>query len=188
MNHPRTTMAAPKQTVPSKVTIHTDGGCEGNPGPGGWAAVLRRGSRVREVRGSDPATTNNRMELQAAIGALSALKRPCQVDLFTDSAYLRNGITKWIKGWKAKGWRTVDKQPVKNEDLWRRLDDLASRHQIEWHWLKGHAGHADNERCDQLAGAEIAKVRRTHSPERLRELRQKFEAAQNPPTRQGSLL
>jgi len=170
------------------VTIHTDGGCAGNPGPGGWAAVLRFGSHVREISGGEPATTNNRMELQAAISALSALTRVCEVRLFTDSAYVRNGITKWIQGWKAKGWRTTERQPVKNEDLWRQLDELAARHRIEWHWLKGHAGHTDNERCDELAGVEMAKLRRSHTPQQLTAMCDQFEAARTPASRQASLL
>lgn len=181
-------MSAAQKAKPGTVTVHTDGGCEGNPGPGGWAAVLRYESRVRELSGGKAATTNNRMELQAAISALAALKRACDVRLFTDSAYLRNGITKWIKGWKIKGWRTVDKQPVKNKDLWRQLDELAAQHRIEWHWLKGHAGHADNERCDELAGAEIAKLRKAHSREQLRALREQFQAGQDQEVQQVNLL
>ena len=177
-----------ERNISGEVTIHTDGGCEGNPGPGGWAAVLRYGSVVREVSGGEPATTNNRMELQAAISALDALKRPCAVDLFTDSAYLRNGITRWIKGWKAKGWRTANRQPVKNEDLWRQLDELAAHHHIEWHWLKGHAGHADNERCDELAGVEMAKLRKTHTREQLATLRKQFQAAREPGHHQSNLI
>ena len=143
-----------------KITIHTDGGCEGNPGPGGWAAVLEYGGRTKEVSGGEAATTNNRMELRASIAALEALTEPCEVDLFTDSTYLRDGITKWIKAWKARGWMTTTKQPVKNEDLWRRLDTLAAGHRIEWHWVKGHAGHAENERADALARAGIDIARK----------------------------
>jgi len=187
-NHPGVTMPASKQGQPGTVTIHTDGGCEGNPGPGGWAAVLRCGPHVREISGGAPATTNNRMELQAAISALAALNRSCDVELFTDSAYVRNGITKWIKGWKAKSWRTTNRQPVKNEDLWRQLDEFATRHRIEWHWLKGHAGHADNERCDELAGVEIAKLRKTHTRGQLTALREQFEAAREPDSRQAHLI
>jgi len=151
-----------------RVTIHTDGGCEGNPGPGGWAAVLESGGHKKELSGGEAATTNNRMELQAAIGALSALKQPCEVDFYTDSTYVRDGITKWIASWKARGWRTVAKQPVKNEDLWRALDAAAQRHRIAWHWLKGHAGHAGNERCDQLAAAEIARIKKQFTHAQLR--------------------
>ena len=141
------------------VTIHTDGGCHGNPGPGGWAAVLTSGPHRREVAGFEPATTNNRMELQAAIGALGALRETCEVELFTDSAYLRNGITAWIRGWKRNGWQTKSREPVKNADLWRVLDELTTRHRITWKWLKGHAGHPENERCDQLAGEQIARAK-----------------------------
>ena len=170
------------------VVIHTDGGCEGNPGLGGWAAVVRFGEQVREVSGGEPATTNNRMELQAAIGALNALNQPCAVTLHTDSEYLRNGITKWLHGWKRNGWRTADKKPVKNDDLWKQLDEAASRHRIEWRWLKGHAGHADNERCDQLAAAEMAKIRKTHSREQLDALRNQFIASRDPSQDQGNLI
>ena len=162
-----------------KVTIHTDGGCEGNPGPGGRAAVLRYGASVREVSGGVAATTNNRMELEAAIGALEALKEPCEVELFTDSAYLRNGITSWIARWKVNGWRTGDKKAVKNADLWRRLDQAVARHRITWHWLKGHAGHADNERCDVLAAGEMAKIRAKFSGAELAEERRRFAAERN---------
>jgi len=178
----------PERTQSRTVIVHTDGGCEGNPGPGGWAAVLRCGTHVRELSGGDPATTNNRMELQAAIAALTALNRTCDVELFTDSAYLRNGITQWIKGWKAKGWRTKARTPVKNEDLWRQLDEHATRHRIEWHWLKGHAGHVDNERCDELAGAEIAKLRASHSPQRLRELCDRFQTGRGRAINQAGLI
>jgi ribonuclease HI len=163
-----------------KITIHTDGGCDGNPGPGGWAAVLQYEQHRRELAGGEPATTNNRMELQAAISALAALKEPCQVNLFTDSEYLRHGITRWVARWKANGWRTVDRKPVKNEDLWRRLHELASLHQIQWHWLKGHAGHPLNERCDQLAAAEIAKIRKQHTPAQLASRLAEFEQQRSP--------
>lgn len=146
------------------VTIHTDGGCEPNPGPGGWAAVLEMDGYVREVSGGSPATTNNRMEMQAAIEALRALSEPCQVELFTDSQYLRKGVCEWLKGWKARGWKTATKEPVKNQDLWQQLDALVTSHTIHWRWLKGHAGHKFNERCDELAGAEIAKLRRPVHP------------------------
>ncbi|KHL16352.1 UNVERIFIED_CONTAM: ribonuclease H [Mumia flava] len=134
------------------VTIHTDGACLGNPGPGGWGAVLRSGDHVKELHGGDPATTNNRMELMAAIAALEALTRPAEVDLHTDSSYVRNGILSWLAGWKANGWRTSAKKPVKNEDLWRRLDEAAARHEVRWHWVKGHSGDPGNERADELAG------------------------------------
>ena len=162
------------------ITIHTDGGCEGNPGPGGWAAILRHGAHTRELAGGEPATTNNRMELTAAIAALRALKEPCQVDLHTDSEYLREGITSWIGGWKARGWRTTDRKPVKNADLWQQLDEARARHVVKWHWLKGHAGHPENERCDQLAGAEIARLRQRLSPTQLANLLAEFEQTRTP--------
>ena len=135
----------------SHVEIWTDGACSGNPGPGGWGAILKFGDKTRELSGGEPHTTNNRMELSAAISALEALKRPCAIDLHTDSQYLRQGITQWLKGWKRNGWRTADKKPVKNEDLWRRLDEAANLHEIEWRWVKGHAGEEMNERADELA-------------------------------------
>lgn len=137
------------------VEIHTDGACSGNPGPGGWGAVLRWRGEVKELSGFEPATTNNRMELIAAIEALDALKRPMTVRLVTDSNYLRDGITKWLASWKARGWRTADKKPVKNQDLWERLEAALHRHQVAWHWVRGHAGHADNERADELARAAV---------------------------------
>jgi ribonuclease HI len=163
-----------------RVTIHTDGGCEGNPGPGGWAAVLEAGERRKEISGGAVATTNNRMEMQAAIAGLEALKEPCEVDFFTDSQYLREGVTKWLATWKLRGWKTVGKQPVKNEDLWRALDVAVARHRIRWHWLKGHAGHAVNERCDQLAGTEIARIKREYTPTQLREAVEALQAARQP--------
>ncbi|MEL7542209.1 MAG: ribonuclease HI [Pseudomonadota bacterium] len=133
------------------VTIYTDGACSGNPGPGGWGAILISGEHRKEMHGGDAATTNNRMELQAAVSALDALKSASQVDLYTDSNYVRDGITKWIHGWKRNGWKTAAKKPVKNEELWRALDEAARRHTIEWHWVKGHAGNPENERADELA-------------------------------------
>lgn len=133
------------------VVIYTDGACSGNPGPGGWGAILMFGAHERELWGGEPATTNNRMELMAAIAALEALTRPCEVTLFTDSQYLRQGITEWLAGWKARGWRTADKKPVKNEDLWRRLDLARAHHRVQWKWVKGHAGDPLNERVDALA-------------------------------------
>ena len=175
-------------SAPKKVIVHTDGGCDGNPGPGGWAAVLRFGPHTREVAGGEPATTNNRMELQAAIAALEAIKEPCEVTLFTDSEYLRNGITEWLPRWKANQWRTVERKPVKNDDLWRLLDQAASRHRMSWQWLKGHAGHVENERCDQLAAAEIQKIRKTFSSEKLRMLRDAFIASREPNRNQTSLF
>ena len=134
-----------------EVVIYTDGACSGNPGPGGWGAVMMSGAHERDLWGGEPLTTNNRMELFAAIAALEALKRPCRVELHTDSQYLRQGITEWIAGWKARGWRTAAKAPVKNEDLWRRLDAARARHEVSWRWVKGHAGHPLNERADALA-------------------------------------
>ncbi len=134
-----------------RVCIHTDGACSGNPGPGGWGALLQWNGNERELSGGEDQTTNNRMELRAAIEALNALKRPCAVDLYTDSTYVRDGITKWLDGWKARDWKTAAKKPVKNADLWRELEAAASRHQVRWHWLKGHAGHEGNERADALA-------------------------------------
>lgn len=142
-----------------RVTIYTDGACSGNPGPGGWGAILQFGDTTKELNGGEAHTTNNRMELMAAIAALEALKRPCAIDLHTDSQYLRNGIMTWIHGWKKNGWRTADKKPVKNVDLWKRLDEALAHHKIQWHWVKGHAGHPMNERADELARAGIVAVR-----------------------------
>ena len=143
----------------SEVTIHTDGACSGNPGPGGWGAILTFGDHEKELRGGEVHTTNNRMELMAAISALEALKRPCTVNIYTDSEYLKGGITGWINGWKRNGWRTADKKPVKNVDLWQRLDAALQRHQVNWHWVRGHAGHVMNERADRLAREAIAEIR-----------------------------
>jgi ribonuclease HI len=134
-----------------RVTIFTDGACRGNPGPGGWGAILQFGEAERELCGGEPDTTNNRMEMTAAIRALEALKERCAVDLHTDSTYLRNGITEWLEGWKRRGWRTAAKKPVRNQDLWVALDALAERHNVTWHWVRGHAGHDGNERADELA-------------------------------------
>ncbi len=142
-----------------RVRIYTDGACSGNPGPGGWGALLLFGETEKVISGAEPATTNNRMELMAAISALEALTRPCAVDLYTDSQYVRNGISTWIKGWKAKGWLTASRQPVKNEDLWRRLDEARTVHDVSWHWVKGHADDALNNRVDGLARAAIATLR-----------------------------
>lgn len=171
-----------------RVIIHTDGGCEGNPGPGGWAAVLEYGTHRKELSGGEAATTNNRMELQAAIAALRALKSNCEVELFTDSAYLRDGITKWLPTWKTRAWKTVSKQPVKNEDLWRALDAAAAPHRIEWRWLKGHAGHAGNERCDQLADEEMAKLRRQFTRAQLAEAVATFSASREPVATESRLF
>ena len=134
-----------------QVTIYTDGACRGNPGPGGWGALLIFGEKEKALTGGEPLTTNNRMELMAAIQALEALTRPCRVELHTDSQYVRKGVTEWIHGWKKRGWLTADKKPVKNEDLWRRLDAARERHTVDWRWVKGHAGHPLNERVDGLA-------------------------------------
>jgi len=142
-----------------RVTIHTDGACSGNPGPGGYGAILQWGDHTREIKGGEPHTTNNRMELMAAITALETLKRPCTVDIHTDSQYLRNGIMTWINGWKRNGWKTADRKPVKNVDLWQRLDDALSHHTVRWHWVRGHAGHDLNERADELARQAIAEIR-----------------------------
>jgi ribonuclease HI len=142
-----------------RVVIHTDGACSGNPGPGGWGVILQWNGRTRELKGGEAHTTNNRMELMAAIMALETLKRPCDVDLHTDSEYLRQGITGWIHGWKRNGWRTADKKPVKNVDLWQRLDAAVNRHTVHWHWVRGHAGHDLNERADVLAREAIAEIR-----------------------------
>jgi ribonuclease HI len=137
------------------VEIFADGACSGNPGPGGWGAILRNGSHEKELSGFAVATTNNRMELTAAIEGLAALKRPCRVRLTTDSEYLKKGMSEWLAGWLRRGWKNSQKQPVANRDLWERLLELSSIHQVEWHWVRGHAGHAENERCDALARAAI---------------------------------
>ena len=140
----------------TRVAIWTDGACSGNPGPGGWGAILRTGGREKELCGGEAPTTNNRMELMAAIAALEALNRPCRVELHTDSQYVRGGVTAWIDNWKRNGWRTADKKPVKNDDLWRWLDEAAQRHEIDWRWVKGHAGDEMNERADALARQGMA--------------------------------
>ena len=144
------------------VEIHTDGACKGNPGPGGWGVLMKSGRHVRELCGGELETTNNRMELMAVIQALAALKRPCHIVLYLDSEYVRKGITEWVHGWKARGWRTAAKQPVKNADLWQQLDGLTHDgvHHITWHWVKGHAGHDDNERADELAREGMAPFKR----------------------------
>ncbi len=142
-----------------EIVVFTDGACSGNPGPGGWGAILMSGTHRKEICGGEPDTTNNRMELLAAISALEALKKPSKVELHTDSQYMRDGITKWIFGWKRNGWKTADKKPVKNVELWQRLDEAQRRHTIDWRWVKGHAGHPENERADELAreGLKTAK-------------------------------
>ena len=150
----RATAAAP-DTEGKIIHIYTDGACKGNPGPGGWGAVLEYDGTEREMYGGEPSTTNNRMELTAVIRALEALKRPSRVRVYTDSQYVQKGISEWVHSWKRRGWRTADKKPVKNIDLWKRLDELAAAHAVEWHWVKGHAGHPENERADQLANKGI---------------------------------
>jgi ribonuclease HI len=162
-----------------KVVIHSDGGCHGNPGPGGWAATLSYGRHNREMSGGEAATTNNRMELRAAIEALSALKEPCEVEFFTDSEYVKNGVTTWLAIWKMNGWRTKSKKPVKNEDLWRALDNASARHMVKWNWLKGHSGHDGNERCDLLANEAIAQIRRTFTREQLKIALTQFSSSKN---------
>jgi ribonuclease HI len=148
------------------VIIHTDGACSGNPGPGGWGAILAYGGKVKELSGGEANTTNNRMELMGAIMALEGLTRPSLVELHTDSQYLRDGITKWIHGWKRNGWKTADKKPVKNMELWQRLDAALHRHQVSFHWVKGHAGHDDNERADELAREGMAPYKVSSSSRR----------------------
>jgi len=148
------------------VEIFTDGACSGNPGPGGWGALLRYNGKVKELSGGEAQTTNNRMELKAAIEALSALKQPCRVELYTDSNYVKDGISGWIAGWKRNGWKTAAKQPVKNAELWQALDAARQRHDVHWHWVRGHAGHPENERADELArlGMAAFKPTRTSAP------------------------
>ncbi len=147
------------------VSIYTDGACRGNPGPGGWGVLLRYGANEKQLWGGEPQTTNNRMELMAAIEGLAVLNRPCKVVLTTDSQYVRKGITEWMRNWKRNGWKTAAKQPVKNADLWQRLDELAARHEVQWHWVKGHSGHPENELADQLAnrGIDELQARRAKS-------------------------
>ena len=145
-------------TQDKTVSLYTDGACKGNPGKGGWGVLMRYGSHEKELFGGEAHTTNNRMELTAIIQGLAALKRPCAVVIYTDSQYVKNGMEKWIHGWKKNGWKTAAKQPVKNEDLWRQLDQLAAQHQIQWQWVRGHAGHTENERADALANQGVASV------------------------------
>jgi ribonuclease HI len=163
-----------------QVTIHSDGACEGNPGPGGWAAVLQYGAHRKEISGGEVATTNNRMEILGAVEALGCLKEPCLVEFHTDSQYLRKGITEWIRIWKVRGWMTKDKQPVKNEDLWRRLSTATAPHQITWHWVKGHAGNVENERCDTLAVKAIETIKQKYSASDRRRALEEFKARQKP--------
>jgi ribonuclease HI len=152
-------MARVSETKIDRVMVYTDGACWGNPGPGGWGALMIYRGQERELTGAEPVTTNNRMELMAAISALEAITRSCPVDIYTDSQYVRNGIMSWIKNWKARGWLTADRKPVKNEDLWRRLDEARNRHDVKWHWVKGHADDALNHRVDGLARSAIAAMR-----------------------------
>jgi ribonuclease HI len=170
------------------VVVHSDGACRGNPGPGGWAAVLVSGTTRRELSGGAPATTNNRMELQAAIEALTSLEEHCAVEFFTDSKYVQNGITSWLAGWKRGGWLTKARQPVKNADLWRALDAAATPHRVQWRWLKGHAGHAENERCDVLANAAIDNIQATHTAADLRERLRAFTADAASPSPTAELM
>jgi ribonuclease HI len=142
-----------------KVELFTDGACSGNPGPGGWGVVLRWGDTEKELYGGEPDTTNNRMEMMAVIEGLSALKRPCEVAVYTDSQYVQKGIGEWIHGWKKRGWKTADNKPVKNVDLWQMLDAAAAKHKVSWHWVKGHAGHPENERADALARQGVGQVK-----------------------------
>ena len=144
----------------NKVIVHTDGACSGNPGPGGWGVILDYNGTRKELSGGEAATTNNRMELMAAITALEALNRPCAVEMHVDSNYVKDGITKWIHGWKKNGWKTADRKPVKNAELWQRLDAALARHKVSWHWVKGHAGHDENERADELAREGMAPFKR----------------------------
>ncbi len=150
------------QSLPDKnqVALFTDGACSGNPGPGGWGVLLRYGESEKELSGGEPATTNNRMEMLAVINGLEALKKPVQVRIYTDSQYVMKGMTEWLAGWKRRGWKTADRQPVKNMDLWQRLETALAPHQVEWQWVRGHSGHVENERVDQLARAAIALHRR----------------------------
>ncbi len=152
-------MSEEQEAARKTVDIFTDGACSGNPGPGGWGAILRYGAVEKELYGGEPDTTNNRMELMAAIQALESLKRPVAVRLYTDSEYVKNGITKWIHGWKAKGWKTADRKPVKNMDLWQRLETAKQPHAVEFHWVRGHDGHPENERADELARRGVSDIR-----------------------------
>ncbi len=158
----RATRPAEEEAGKKIVEIYTDGACRGNPGPGGWGAVLRYGGHEKELYGAEAQTTNNRMELMAAIQALESLKRPCRVRLTTDSEYVKKGIMEWLANWKRRGWKTAARKPVKNAELWRRLDEAASRHDVEWHWVRGHSGHPENERADALANRAIDELLGEH--------------------------
>lgn len=168
------------------ITLYIDGACEGNPGPGGWAAILTYKQHVREITGGVPASTNNRMELQAAVEGLRSLREPCSVELFTDSQYVRIGVFEWLSEWKTRGWRTKDKKPVKNAELWRELDAESEKHEVSWHWLKGHAGHDLNERCDLLARREISKIREKVPPDELKLMLEQFKQRLEPAGSDGT--
>jgi ribonuclease HI len=170
-----------------EVTIYTDGACSGNPGPGGWAAILESGAASRELCGAEPATTNNRMELQSAINALAALKTRCEVTIFTDSEYLRQGITEWVPLWRGRKWLR-GRKAVKNEDLWKRLDKLVSGHAVQWHWVRGHSGHVQNERCDQLATSAMRELMNNMSAAELRAALEAFQNERQPQKDQISLF
>src|SRR5215217_428485 len=161
------TSTSAQKPMTDTVTIHTDGACSGNPGPGGWGAILEYGGHTKELKGGEALTTNNKMELTAAIEALNALKRPCNVEIHTDSQYVKNGVQSWMHGWKKNGWKTADKKPVKNLELWQALDEATKRHNIEWKWVKGHAGHELNERADQLANKGMAPFKPKRRDDRL---------------------
>jgi ribonuclease HI len=171
-----------------KVVVYSDGACEGNPGPGGWAAILTYGQHTREISGGLPATTNNRMELKAAVEALRALKEPCEIEFFTDSQYVQNGISEWLKDWKGRGWKTKEKKAVKNEELWKELDAEAAKHEVSWKWLKGHAGHEMNERCDLLARTEILKIKHKFNPDQLKTFLEEFKQSLEPTDLNGKLV
>jgi len=169
------------------VTLYSDGACEGNPGPGGWAAILTYQEHVKEISGGSPATTNNRMELQAAVEGLRALKETCEIEFFTDSKYVQSGISEWLKDWKVRGWKTKEKKAVKNEELWRALDVESAKHQISWKWVKGHAGNDMNERCDLLARTEILKIRQQFKPDQLKALLEELKRSVDPVELNGKL-
>lgn len=169
------------------MTVYSDGACECNPGPGGWAVILKYREHVKEISGGSPVMTNNRMELKAAVEGLRALKERCEVEFFTDSKYVQSGISEWLKEWKARGWRTKGKKAVKNEELWRELDLESARHKISWKWLKGHAGHAMNERCDLLARTEISKIRQQFNSVQLKSLLEEFKRSLDPGELNGKL-
>ena len=188
MNHASALRCLIQPKSVKKVQLITDGACLGNPGPGGWAAILRYGPSKKEVYGCESHTTNNRMELKAAIEGLRTLKEKCDVEVITDSEYVKNGVSAWLPGWKSNCWKTKAKKPVKNESLWRELDAAASRHRVKWRWVKGHAGHPANERCDELAVAEIAKIKKTLSADQLKAALEQFAKADTPAQTSGDLF